>query len=166
MVYPACGAANAAPKRLSAKRTGGRGLGEPGGSPSSHGHSVANQRVHVKAGELLAPLQEVELDQERNADDDASELLDEVQNRLHRAARGEHVVVDEHAGAVGESIRVHLEGVLAVLERVAGADRLPGQLPGPAGCAEAAAERVGEGTAEDEAACLGAEDEVRLLRPS
>ena len=60
---------------------------------------------------------------------------------------------------------MHLEAVGAVLELVGRLDRLPRQLARLAGRHEAAAEPVGEGAAEDEAARLGAEDHVGLERP-
>jgi len=59
---------------------------------------------------------------------------------------------------------VQLERVLAVLQRVGGADRLPRQLPGAARGDEAAVQLVGEHGAEDEASCLRAEDHVRPAR--
>ena len=45
-------------------------------------------------------------------DDLAAELLDEPADRLDRAARREHVVVDHDARAVRDQVRVQLERVL------------------------------------------------------
>ena len=58
-----------------------------------------------------------------------------------------------------------LEAVGAVLEVVRRLDGLPGQLARLSGGHEAAAEPVGECAAEDEAARLRAEDDVRLPGP-
>src|SRR5580765_6361461 len=111
--------------------------------------------MQVVACEALAPAEEAQLDQELDADDLPAELLDEVEDRLHRAARGEHVVMDEDACPAREGVRVHLERILAVLERVGGADRAGRQLPRSARSREPAAEPVREGAAEDEPAGLG-----------
>ena len=70
--------------------------------------------------------------------------------------------MDEHARPVRDRVRVQLERVEAVLERVLGADRAPRELPGLARRDEAAAEPVGERRAEDEAARLRAQHEVGL----
>ena len=70
--------------------------------------------------------------------------------------------MDDHARALADRVGVHLEAVGAVLELVGRLDRLPGQLAGLPRRHEAAAEPVGERAAEDEAARLGAEDDVGL----
>src|SRR5262245_28889310 len=99
-----------------------------------------NQRKDVVARDLLATLQEVQLDDELEAHDLAAELLDELGQRFRRPAGGEDVVVDHHPRAVVKCVGPELERVLAILERVLGADRLQRQLPGAAGRYEAATE--------------------------
>ena len=106
------------------------------------------------------PCRNGELDHEQRADDDPAEPLHELDLGAGRTAGGEHVVEDDHAGAGLDRVDVNLERIRAVLEVVARLDRLPGQLAGLPRGHEAAAERVGERTAEDEAARLGAEDHV------
>ena len=64
--------------------------------------------MHVVLGEPVAPLEEVELDHECDADDLAAQLADEVGHRSDRAARREDVVVDEHPSAFRERVRVQL----------------------------------------------------------
>src|SRR2546426_22673 len=76
---------------------------------------ILNQREDVVPGQLVATVQELQLDDECATDDLAAELLDETRDRLDGAARREHVVVDEHAGAVRDRVRVKLERILAVL---------------------------------------------------
>ena len=120
--------------------------------------------MHVVRLEPLAPLEERELDQERRADDDASELLDELALRPRGAAGGEQIVVHEHPRPARERVDVHLERVDPVLERVLGADRRVRELPRLAGRHESDAHAVGERRAEHEAARLGAEDDVRPAR--
>src|SRR5260370_51093 len=92
----------------------------------------------------------------------AAELLDEACDRLDRAAGGEDVVVDHDAGALGDRVRVHLERVLAVLERVARRHRVGRQLARPARRHETAADLAGDRRAEPETARLGTEDEIGL----
>src|SRR5712691_12983231 len=116
--------------------------------------------MDVVVREALAALQEGELDHERDPDDLAAELLDEVGHRAHRAPGGEDVVVDEDAGAARERVGMELERVLPVLERVRRADGLRGQLAWSARRGEAAAEVACERAAEDETARLGAQDQV------
>src|ERR671918_1240496 len=125
---------------------------------------VLHEREDVVAGELLATLQELQLDHEREADHRAAELLDQVDLGPGGAPRGQEVVVDKHARSALDRVGVQLERIEAVLERVLGADRAPGKLAWLAGRHEAAAEPVGERRAQDEPARLGAEDQVWLAR--
>src|SRR4051812_4355619 len=139
-------------------------IGRSDGKRQSSYGSVLDQRAEVVAVELLASVQELELDDECEADDLSAKLLDEVDLRLRRPARGEKIVVDEDARAARDRVRVQLESVEAVLESVLGAHRPPGQLSRLARSHEPALEPVGERGAEDEAAGLGAQDEVGLPR--
>src|SRR5262249_41668513 len=81
-------------------------------------HLVLDQRQDVVALEPLSAVQERELDDERNADDGAAELLDELDGRFRGPSGREDVVVDKHALARPDRVGVHLELVEAVLERV------------------------------------------------
>src|SRR5436309_989037 len=72
--------------------------------------------------------EEGQLDDERTADDLAAEALDEARDRLDSPTRREHVVVDEHARARSDHLRVHFERVLPVFERVGRAHGLRRQL--------------------------------------
>ena len=77
-----------------------------------------------------------------------------------RAAGGQQVVVDEHARARGDRVGVELERVGAVLEQVLGPDGLVRQLAGLAREHEAGAELARDRRPEQEAARLGADDDV------
>src|SRR5438105_8422034 len=125
---------------------------------------ILHQGVQVVTGEPLAAAEERELDDEGAADDHPAETLYEAADRLHRAPRRQHVVVDEDACAAADHLGVQLERVLPVLERIGRAHGLRRKLPGPASGYESAADLVGDRRSEDEAARLRAEDEVRLLR--
>src|SRR5581483_440450 len=107
---------------------------------------------------------ELELDDEREADDLPPELLDELDRRLRRATGREDVVVDQHALPGDDRVGVHLQRVEPVLERVLRRHRPPRKLSRLACGNEPAAEPAGERAAGDVAARLGAEDEIRLLR--
>src|SRR5437588_7773062 len=93
---------------------------------------IVDERVLIHAGKPFSAAEERQLDDEAGADDHAAELLDEALDRLDRPARREHVVVDHDPRALRDQLRMQLEGVLAVLEHVARADRLGRQLPRPA----------------------------------
>ena len=133
--------------------------------PRSDRHQYLDQREDVVALELLAAVQELELDHEREPDHLAAELLDEVDLGLRRAARGEQVVVDEDARSAGSiasacsssASKPYSSAYLALTV-------LHGSLPGLRAATKPQLEPVGERRAEDEAARLGAEDEVRLAR--
>src|SRR5438445_709455 len=64
---------------------------------------VRHERHHVAAGQTVAPVQERELDHEAEAQDVGSQLLDQAGRSRRRAARGQHVVDDQHllAGMYG-----------------------------------------------------------------
>ena len=101
-----------------------------------------------------------ELDQKRAADDLTTELTDELAQCPCGAARGQQIVVDEHARAVGHRVGMDLERVEAVLERVLGRDGVGRKLARLAGRDESGAELAGERRAEDEAPRLRGDDVV------
>src|SRR3954447_9363674 len=107
--------------------------------------------MQVEPVELLPPTEEGQLDDEARADDHPAELFDEAADRVDRAARREHVVVDHDARAARDPLRMQLERVLAVLEYVARADGLRGQLAGPARRHEPHARLDGDRRADPEA---------------
>ena len=70
--------------------------------------------------------EEAQLQQHGEAGDRAAGPLDQVQRRLGGAAGGQHVVDHQHPVPGGERVLVHLEGRLAVLQRVGGRVGRPG----------------------------------------
>src|SRR5439155_802100 len=66
------------------------------GGGTARGSSVPDQREDVATAELLAPLQEAELDHAGDAVDLAADLLDERGRRRRRTARGQDVVDDQN----------------------------------------------------------------------
>src|SRR3954451_18473659 len=110
--------------RLSIGRTDGKRQPVSGRSLA-----VADQREDVVAFEALPAVQKLELDHEREAHDLAPQLLDEIDLRPRGTSRREQIVVDDHARAGLDRVRMQLERVEAVLERVLDADRAPGELP-------------------------------------
>src|SRR4051812_6289620 len=124
--------------------------------------SVVQEPEHVVVRDLLAAVQEVELDDELEADDLAAELLDELGHRLRRAAGRQHIVVDQHTRAVLERVGLELERVPSVLEGVLRADRLQWKLAGPASRNEPTAELVRDRGSDEEPARLTTDDDVWL----
>src|SRR5437588_1531679 len=104
-----------------------------------------------------------ELDEKRDGDDLAADLLDERGGRRSGAARGEQVVDDEHAFARLDRVRLDLEHALAVLQPVPDRHGLAGQLAQLAHRDKAGTEKIGDRAAEDEAAGLDTGDLVDLL---
>ena len=91
--------------------------------------SVPDDAGHAPAAEPVAALEEVELDQEREADDLALEPLDQLDRALDRAAGREQVVDDQDPLAGLDRVAVDLERVRAVLEGVLDGDVSAGSLP-------------------------------------
>src|SRR5437867_5517221 len=87
--------------------------------PTCDASSVVDDEGMVReALELVAAVEEGELDQERHADDVAPELLDQPERRGHRAARGEQVIDGEYALPRLDRVLVDGERVAPVLELV------------------------------------------------
>src|SRR5512142_1602549 len=83
---------------------------------------VMQQGEDVLALELVAALEEVEFDDEAEAADLGVELLGEVDGGVGGTAGGQQVVHDDDALPALDGVLMHLEGVGAVLQRVAVAD--------------------------------------------
>src|SRR5687768_7246190 len=124
---------------------------------------VAQHRVDGDGFDLCLSAEHDEFDEDGDADDLAAELFDDVAAGFHGSAGGEDVVADEDALAGTDGVLVHFENALAVFEGVALRDGAEGELAGLADDAEARGEAAGDGGAEDEAAGLGADDEVDVL---
>src|SRR5437773_12327824 len=124
---------------------------------------VDDEGMEREALELVAAVEEGELDQERHADDVAPELLDQPERRGHRAARGEQVVDGEHALARPDRVLVDGERVASVLELVLDLDGLAWELAELPHGDEACAELVGERPAEDEPTRLDGDHDVHAL---
>src|SRR5947209_970038 len=124
---------------------------------------VDDEGMERKGPELVATVEEGELDQERHADDVPPELLDQAERRGHRAARGEQVVDGEHALPRLDRVLVDGERVAPVLELVLDFDGLARQLAELPHGDQARAELVGERTTEDEPARLDGDDDVHAL---
>src|SRR5438045_9720122 len=93
------------------------------------GDLVVDQREEVIAGDLLAALQEVELDQARYPADLPADPLYERGGGLGRPASSQDVVDDQHPLPGVHGVRVQLEGRGSVLERVLLGHRLGRKLP-------------------------------------
>src|SRR6185503_8341099 len=120
-------------------------------------------RVNVLSSQFRAAVQEVQLDQKRDADDLAARFSGEIDRGLRRPAGRQHVVDDQDAFLRGARVLVNLERILAVLEAVGLLVRRAGQLAGLAHRHEAAAERGGDGGAENEAPALDADHLIDVL---
>src|SRR5438093_1345311 len=77
---------------------------------------VGDQGEDVVTGQLVAAVQEAQLDDEPKADHRPAQLLDQANGRGRRPARGQDVVDDDGPFAGGDGIAVDLEQIGAVLE--------------------------------------------------
>ena len=103
------------------------GVGQSGTSMRD-GPSVLDDAGHSPALEPVAALEELELDQEREADHLALEPLDQFDRAVDRAAGREQVVDDQDLLTRRDRVAVDLERVRAVFERIFDGDRLGRQL--------------------------------------
>src|SRR5438034_1982168 len=90
----------------------------------SHHH----QGVDGDVAESLAAVQEAELDHERAGDGLAADAAHELERSLHRSARRQEVVDEQHALPRHARVEMDLDLIRAVLELIALRSRLPGQL--------------------------------------
>jgi hypothetical protein len=106
-----------------------------------------------------------QLDQEQAAGDLRAGRLDQTAERARGPAGREQVVVHQHAVPWADGVRVQLECVAAVFERVLGADRALRQLAGLAREHEATAKLARDRGPQQEAARLGADHDVGRPHP-
>jgi len=120
--------------------------------------------VHLaERGKTLCAVEEREIDEHGDADDVGVERFDEFTASLHGSAGGEEIVNEQHALAGVDGVEMNLDAVAAVFEVVGRAGGFGGELAGLADGDEAGGEGLRDGGAEDEAAGLGADDEVYML---
>src|SRR2546427_1464895 len=132
--------------------------------PTCDASSVLDDEgMEREALELVAAVEEGELDQERHADDVAPELLDQPERRGHRAARGEQVIDGEYALRRLDRVLVDGERVAPVLELVLDLDGLARELAELPHGDETRAQLVGERPTEDEPARLDGDHDVHAL---
>lgn len=86
-----------------------------------------------------------------------------MNRRRHGAAGGEQVVEDDDPLTRGDGVRLDLEDVAAVLERILVGYRRPRQLAALAHHDEAETELEGQGRGDEEAARFDAGEEVGLM---
>src|SRR6185369_9914816 len=98
------------------------------GTSMRDGPSVLDDARHPTSLEPVAALEELELNEEREADHLALEPFDQLDRPVHGTACGEQVVDDQHLLTRRDRIAVDLEGVGSVLERIFDGDRLRRQL--------------------------------------
>jgi hypothetical protein len=89
---------------------------------------ILNQRTHIVPRQLLTPGKEFEFDDKYKANNDTTELLDEIDNCAGGAAGGEEVVGDNDAMAVADSVAMDLKGVLTIFQIVRNRRALSRQL--------------------------------------
>src|SRR6478735_3816440 len=89
-----------------------------------------DEHVDRAAGQLVAPAERLELHEERQPDDLGAAALQEGDRGRRRAAGGQDVVDDQHAGARRDGVRVDLDRRRPVLELVRLRGRRTGKLAG------------------------------------
>src|SRR5262245_2805126 len=124
---------------------------------------IAHQRVDVVAVELVAAVQESELDDEREADHLTAQSFGKTDGRGRRAAGRDDVVDDQHLLTGRDRVAVDLEEIGAVLELVLLALDLTRQLSRLAHGHEPRHMAIRDGRREHETAGLDAEHLVDVL---
>src|SRR5437879_11418526 len=124
---------------------------------------IDDQRMQRLLLQLVAAVEEGELDHDRDTDDAAAELVDQAQRRRHRAAGREQIVHGEHALPGLDRILVDRERVAAILELVLDLDGLARELAGLANRDEARVQLMGERASHDEAPRFDANHHVDSL---
>src|SRR6266853_1367802 len=124
---------------------------------------IMHERLDVQPRQLVAALEEIELNDELEADDFAAQLADQLRHRRRSPASGEHVIDNQDATADFDGVAMDLQHVGAVFELIFDALRRRGELPGLAHGDESGAQRIGHGGGEDKAAGLDADHGVDRL---
>ena len=104
----------------------------PTGSRPGRDQTVSSAWT-VRGASRSPAAEEPQLQQHREAGDRAAGPLDQVQRRRRGAAGGQHVVDHQHPLAGRERVLVHLQGGLAVLQRVRRRVAPPGAACRPCG---------------------------------
>src|SRR5438067_3791482 len=125
--------------------------------------SERDERVHLRAAELLPAAQGEELDDEEIGPDDSACLAHQLARGGSGASGGEQIVDDGHLLALLHRVDVRLEDSRPVLEGVLHALGLVGELPELADGRDADAESIGERGAEKEPARLDGDDALEAL---
>ncbi len=112
--------------------------------------------LDAELGEARAAAEIGQIDDEGGADHLGVQPAQQLDRGLRRAAGGDQIVDQQHRLAGADRVLMHLDDVDAVFELVILADGLGRQLALLADRHEAAAQAVGDGAAEDEAARLDA----------
>src|SRR6478672_627329 len=118
------------------------------------------QAVQRDVADGVAPVQERQVHQHGESVHDAAAALDQLTGPVGGAAGGQHVVDEQHPVALVDAVLVHLEGRLAVLQRVGHRVRLARELAGLADRDEPGTEGQGHRRGQDEASGLHADDLV------
>jgi len=139
--------------------------GSPARSDDVIGPPIAQNRPDIVPAEPVASFQEIELDEEAEGRDLASDLLDQARHPSRRASGREHVVHDDHSLARANRVLVHLQPIRSVLQLVGDLDRLRGELPRFANRNLPFAESVGESGGEDESAAFDADQQIEIPLP-
>src|SRR5437016_3476923 len=79
-------------------------------------------------GQVVAPVEETEFDQELGFQEDTAHHFDEPDGCRRRAARGQQIIDENYAFPLMNRVRMHLDDGFAVFQGVSGALALVGEL--------------------------------------
>ncbi len=105
--------------------------------------------MDIVAGEFIASLQALQLDQKIESDNRATKLTNEVDRRFRRSASRQQVVDDQHMLSHFDCVTVYRKAVLSVLEAILYFITISRKFSRPANRDESGPETRGENPAEN-----------------
>src|SRR5437868_13178348 len=110
------------------------------------------ERVDVVAGQLLAPFQEIQLEDEAEPGHFAAEHFDQLRDSRGSSSGGQDIVNDKYVLSGCYGVLMNLEHIFAIFERILDAGALAGKFLFFSNRDESVAQSVGNRGSDDESA--------------